>query len=183
MSCCEVVSQLFTPGGLEWYLGTHSKCFFGSKTTVCLCVWIDALVLVWFSFFVVGIFVLFWGEPFHFLVLDPPPPASPPSFLPLTSPEGEHIFLSVWHNQFQPSSRMSHFPSVSLPLSLLSSPFSLSVNIYKSIQLLPSFNQSHQIALNQISARRACVPHAPTDGNEEKETCAWGKLKWQDWSC
>ena len=98
--------------------------------------------LEWFSFN---------RRSFYFLLLAPR--ASSLSFTPFTSPLGEHIFLSVWHNRFQPSSRMSH--SLSLFSSSLSSPpFSLSLNIRIIIHPLyfRFFNEPSHIELNQISA-------------------------------
>lgn len=50
-------------------------------------------------------FVCFWVNP----------STSPLPCTPLTSPEGEDVFLSVWHNQSQRSSRMSHLRCVSPP--------------------------------------------------------------------
>ncbi len=119
---------------------------------------------------------VFSKNSFAFLFLDPP--ASPLSFTPLTSPEGEHIFLSVWHNQFQPSSRMSHF-SLCLCLPRLTSlSLSLSVNIYVCIRWHLPFNQSNQSKLNHISVQRAGILYAVIVGNEEKETYICAHWKW-----
>lgn len=124
----------------------------GLKCHTCVCVCVRVFELVHWRPPLCA-FVLFCENPFTFLR---DPPASPLSFAPLTSPEGEHIFLSVWHTiNFDPVQGWVIFaPS----LFSLSSPF-LSVNPSKmdGISVLPFDFLVHPIDFALVSLR--CQVH------------------------
>ena len=116
--------------------------------------------------------LVFWENPFTFFFLHLEPPRCPLLFLPL---RGENTFSSRFGTiDFQPSSRMSHFPSLSFSpcLSLACSLCKYSYNY--PITSFPQSIQSDQIKSNlSAPCRRPAHSHC---WHRRKETYVWRKL-------